>query len=105
MKQTEVDAMLINYFQYFVYRYFQRITGNFEHIVFVLLKFPFVFFLGLDYFSKIIQSTYLLYNPNLYFGNHAFNKKTQYKNNNVLKCLRSRINTEVDFRGGGVCLI
>ena len=103
MKQTTVDAMLIYYFQYFVYCYFQRITGNFEHIVFVLVKFPFVF-LGLNYFSKIIQSTYLLYNPNLYFGNHAFNKKTQYQKNNVLQCHRSRINTEVDFRGG-VCLV
>ena len=48
-------------------------------------------------FLKQIHSTYLSYNPTLYCSHHIFNKRTQYRKNNGLKCLRSGINTKVEF--------
>ena len=82
-----------------------------EHTVFVLDKFPFAFLSGLTYISQA-NPVNLHYNSSLYCSNHVFNKRTQYRKNNGLKCLRSRINTKVDFLrsggggggGGGGCL-
>ena len=76
-----------------------------EHTVFVLDKFPFAFLSGLTYISQA-NPVNLHYNSSLYCSNHVFNKRTQYRKNNGLKCLRSRINTKVDFlrSGGWGCL-